>query len=308
MRTPMTLEVGGDQPGHAIDALVGAIDRVGSPACVGIDPVYEHLPAALTASHAAPTAALFEFTHSVLAAAAEAVAAVKFQSACFERYGHEGVAALEQAIAEAVRLGLFVILDAKRGDIGSTSDHYAAAVRRMGAHAVTVNGYLGPSGVRPFVESGLGVFVLVRTSNPDSDELQASRVADGRTVAQVVAGQVARLGAPTIGSRGLSGVGAVVGATKSSEGSSLRSVMPSQMFLVPGYGAQGGTADDVRALTRPDARSIGEMGVVVNASRSVIYAGSAETNWRVRIHEAALAFAKDVARLFEDSPRPAGTP
>ncbi|HRJ49571.1 MAG: orotidine-5'-phosphate decarboxylase [Phycisphaeraceae bacterium] len=297
MRTPTNPDPPGAPPGHAIDSLINAIDRVGSPACVGIDPVYENLPPALTASHATPTAALFEFTHSVLAAAAEAVAAVKFQSACFERYGHEGIAALEQAVAEAVRLGLFVILDAKRGDIGSTSDHYAAAVRRMGAHAVTVNGYLGPSGVRPFVGTGLGVFVLVRTSNPDSDELQSARVADGRTVAQVVAGQVAHLGRETIGSRGLAGVGAVVGATKSAEGSSLRSIMPDQMFLVPGYGAQGGTADDVRALTRKNARSIGQAGVVVNASRSVIYAGSGETNWRVRIHEAALAFARDVARI-----------
>lgn len=280
---------------HTIDALAEAIDRVGTPACVGIDPVYESLPVALRASHPAPTSAIVEFTHSVLAAAAGSVPAVKFQAACFERYGHEGYTALEQAVAEAVRLGLFVILDAKRGDIGSTSAHYAASVCRMGAHAVTVNGYLGPSGVLPFIEAGLGVFVLVRTSNPDSDQLQSARLEDGRTVAQLVADQVKQMGAAKVGGRGLSQVGAVVGATKSAEAMAMRSAMPNQMFLVPGYGAQGGTADDVRALVRPGARSMGDAGVIVNASRSVIYAGAAEPDWRVRMHDAAVAFARDVA-------------
>ncbi len=281
-----------------MDALVEAIDRVGSPACVGVDPVLEQLPAALRAAHGTPVEAIVEFTHSVLAAAAGAVCCVKFQAACFERYGHEGYAALEQSVAEAVRLGLFVILDAKRGDIGTTSSHYAAAASRMGAHAITVNGYLGPSGVRPFVEAGLGVFVLVRTSNPDSDLLQSARLADGRTVAEVVAAQVVELGSHTMGRRGLAQVGAVVGATKSAEGTSLRGAMPQQMFLVPGYGAQGGTAADVRALVRPGARSIGEAGVIVNASRSVIYAGAGEPDWRSRMHEAALAFGRDVAGIF----------
>lgn len=281
--------------GNAMETLGAAIDRVGSPACVGVDPVYENLPAALRASHPSPPSAIVEFTHSVLAASAECVPAVKFQSACFERYGHEGYSALEQAVAEAVRLGMFVILDAKRGDIGTTSSHYAAAARAMGAHAITVNGYLGPSGVAPFIEAGLGVFVLVRTSNPDSDLLQTARTTDGRTVAEVVASQVAQMGRE--GPRGLSQVGAVVGATKSSEGRALRGIMQNQMFLVPGYGAQGGTADDVRALVRPGARTVGEAGVVVNASRSVIYAGAGESDWRSRMHDAAVAFAKDVAGI-----------
>ncbi len=283
---------------HRTDALVEAIDRIGSPVCVGVDPVLESLPAALRSAHSTPVAAIVEFTHSVLAAAAGAVPAVKFQSACFERYGHEGWTALEQAIAEAVRLGLVVILDAKRGDIGSTSAHYAAAAARTGAHAITVNGYLGPSGVQPFVDAGLGVFVLVRTSNPDSDLLQGARLADGRTVAETLAGQVRALGAPRLGARGLSQVGAVVGATKSSDGRALRGLMPEQVFLVPGYGAQGGTAQDVRALVRPGARTAGESGVIVNASRSVIYAGAGEPDWRTRMHDAAVEFARDVARVL----------
>ncbi|MCC6427190.1 MAG: orotidine-5'-phosphate decarboxylase [Phycisphaerales bacterium] len=281
-----------------MDRLAAEINRIGSPVCVGVDPVLENLPAPLRSSHGTPVGAIVEFTHSVLAAAAGAVPAVKFQAACFERYGHEGYAALEQAIAEAERLGLFVILDAKRGDIGTTSEHYAASVVRMGAHAITVNGYLGPSGVKPFVDAGLGVFVLVRTSNADSDQLQGSKLADGRTVAEVMAEQVASIGRDRMGSCGLSQVGAVVGATKSAEGKALRAAMSGQMFLVPGYGAQGGTAEDVRALVRAGARSIGESGVIVNASRSVIYAGASETDWRTRMHDAAVAFAGDVAGIF----------
>ncbi|MCK6476378.1 MAG: orotidine-5'-phosphate decarboxylase [Phycisphaerales bacterium] len=285
-------------PGHAMDALCDAIHKAGTPACVGVDPVLESLPASVVAGQPGPVAAIVEFTYSVLAGAAGAVPAVKFQAACFERYGHEGYAALEQAVDEARRLGLYVILDAKRGDIGTTSEHYAASVVRMGAQAITVNGYLGPSGVKPFVEAGLAVFVLVRTSNADSDLLQAARLADGRTVAQVMAEQVSHLGAGRVGTGGLSQVGAVVGATKSAEAQMLRAAMPDQMFLVPGYGAQGGTAADVKALVRPGAASMGAAGVIVNASRSVIYAGAAEPDWRVRMHDAALAFAKDVASIL----------
>lgn len=283
--------------GNAADQLCDAIDRVGSPACVGVDPVFELLPTALRAAHGGEVGAIAEFAHSILAASAGVVPAVKFQSACFERYGSEGVAALEQAVREAVGLGLFVVLDAKRGDIGASAVHYAAAAVRLGVQAITVNGYLGPSGVAPFLDAGLGVFVLVRTSNPDSDVIQAPRLADGRTVAENMAAHVAAQGEQHIGRRGMSNVGAVVGATKAADGQALRAIMPRQVFLVPGYGAQGGTADDVRALVRPGARRVGDAGVLVNASRSVIYAGSSEPDWRTKMHEAAAALARDVAAI-----------
>lgn len=271
------------------DRLQAAIDRAGAPVCVGLDPVAERLPEAVRAAHHDPLAGIAEFGRGVLHATAGITPAVKFQSACYERYGSRGVAVLEEHIAVARSLGLVIVLDAKRGDIGLSAAHYASAATRAGAHAVTVNGYLGPSGVEPFIEAGLGVFVLVRTSNPDSDALQAGRMADGRTVACVVAEQVAALGRSRLGACGLSDVGAVVGATKAVEGRELRRAMPDQVFLVPGYGAQGGTADDVRALLRPDKR-----GVLVTASRSVIYPETAGP-WQTAISDAAKRMREEIS-------------
>lgn len=276
---------------HPADLLCARIDAVGSPVCVGLDPVLESLSAEVRARHHEPLAAIAEFCRGVLIAVAGLAAAVKFQSACFERYGSRGVALLEEEIAHAAALGLVVVLDAKRGDIGVSSSHYATGVRRCGAHFVTVSGYLGASGIVPFLEAGLGVFVLVRTSNPDSDAVQAARIADGRSVAELIADMTAELGRARAGSAGLSSVGAVVGATKSAEAAALRARMPDQVFLVPGYGAQGGTAEDIRAMLRPDRR-----GVLVTASRSVIYAArQGEERWDAAVARAAAAFSKDVA-------------
>lgn len=280
---------------HFADVLSAAIGRVGSPVCVGLDPVLESLPAEVRARHHEPLGAVAEFCRGVLRAAAGAAPAVKFQSACFERYGHRGVAVMEEQIAEAVRLGLVVVLDAKRGDIGISAAHYAAGIARTGAHAVTVSGYLGTSGVTPFLDAGLGVFVLVRTSNPDSDAVQGPRLADGRTVGELLADQVAALGESRVGARGLSSVGAVVGATKAGEGAALRARMPRQVFLVPGYGAQGGTAEDVRALLTPDRR-----GVLVTASRSVIYAPPAPgEDWQPSVAAATKRLAAEIAAIVK---------
>ncbi|MFZ4574110.1 MAG: orotidine-5'-phosphate decarboxylase [Phycisphaerales bacterium] len=270
------------------DVLTDAIRRHGSPACVGLDPVLENLPQAVRATHHEPLAAIREFSHGVVRAVAGVVPALKPQSACFERYGAAGVSVLEEIVAEAVRLGMVVVWDAKRGDIGTTSAHYAAAAVRLGAQSVTVNGYLGRSGIAPFLERNLGVFVLVRTSNPDSDELQAQVLADGRTVAQAMADQVASIGAAVRGACGMSAVGAVVGATKSAEARELRERMPDQYFLVPGYGAQGGTAEDIRGMLRPDRG-----GVLVTASRSVIYA-KGETEWFESVRGAAVKLADEL--------------
>jgi orotidine-5'-phosphate decarboxylase len=277
---------------HFADMLHESIARRGSPVCVGLDPVLESLPAEVRSRHHEPLEAIAEFCRGVLRAVAPHVPAVKFQSACFERFGSRGVALLEQEIAEATRLGLAVVLDAKRGDIGISAAHYAASAKRAGAHAITVSGYLGMSGVTPFLDAGLGVFVLVRTSNPDSDAVQAPALADGRSVAEMLAGHVASLGAARRGSHGLSDVGAVVGATKSAEGQRLRQAMPDQVFLIPGYGAQGGTAADVRALLRPGTRD----GVLVTASRSVIYAAGPGP-WTESIAGAAASLAAEIAAV-----------
>jgi orotidine-5'-phosphate decarboxylase len=282
---------------HVADRLADAMDGAGSPVCVGLDPVLERLPEQVRAEHWEPTRAISAFCRGVIDAVAPSVGIVKPQSACFERYGAPGVQALERVIEHARERGLAVILDAKRGDIGVSAEHYAAAALHMGAHAITVNAYLGPSTVEPYLDAGLGVFVLVRTSNRDSDLVQARELADGGTVAEMMASQVEALGRGRCGERGLSGVGAVVGATKASDGRALRAIMADQPFLVPGYGAQGGTAEDIRAMLRPGATTPGESGVVVNASRSVIFPG-APGDWRDAVARAASGFAADVRAVL----------
>lgn len=285
------------------DVLSSAIDRVGSPVCVGIDPVLESLPTEVRARHHEPTQAVAEFCRGVLHAVGKGgsggpiVPAVKFQSACFERFGHKGVAVLEEAIVEAVGLGLVVVLDAKRGDISTTAAHYAASAKRTGAHSITVNGYLGRSGITPFLDAGLGVFVLVRTSNPDSDAIQSHRLSDGRTVAEMMADEVAAIGREHRGTSGLSNVGAVVGATKSGEAKALRARLRDQFFLIPGYGAQGGKAEDVRDMMR-DGKTPGTRGVLVTASRSVIYA-SGGGSWTEAVRGAAEKLAAEVRAIVQ---------
>lgn len=280
-------------PGAAADRLQQAMRRAGTAACVGIDPSMDLMPESL---RALPTLeALRAFAAGVVDAASGVVGVVKPQSACFERFGSAGVAELERCVSRAKDRGLFVILDAKRGDIGSTSAHYAAAAASMGADAVTVNGYLGTSGIEPFLDAGLMVFVLVRTSNPDSDLVQSCELAAGGSVAGRVADLVSRLGSGRAGAAGLSGVGAVVGATKAADGSDLRARMPDQCFLVPGYGAQGGTIDQVRSLRR--AR--GAAGVVVNASRSVTYPPLAGRAWPEAVRAAVTALAGELSGLVE---------
>jgi len=280
---------------HFADRLAAAIAKTGSPSCVGLDPVLESLPTEVRARHHEPLAAIGEFCHGVLQAVAGIVPAVKFQSACFERYGSRGVALLEELAVEANRLGLVIVYDAKRGDIGTTSAHYAACAKRLGAHSITANGYLGKSGLTPFLDAELGLFILVRTSNPDSDEIQGNSLADGRTVGGMLADFVAALGKSTVGACGLSNVGAVVGATKSGEAIALRKRMPDQVFLIPGYGAQGGTAQDIRDMRRA-GQSPHLAGVLVTASRSVIYANpAAGQSWSDAISAGAKQLSKEIA-------------
>lgn len=283
---------------HPADLLADRIDAAGSPVCVGLDPVHAQLPADVRARHHEPLSAIAEFCRGVIHAIAGRIPAVKLQSACFERYGGKGVALLDECISEAAAAGLFVVLDAKRGDIGISASHYAAGAARAGAHAVTVNGYLGRSGVEPFLEAGLLTFVLVRTSNPDSDAVQGLMLADGRTVAQMMADHTEQLGSARRGTRGLAASGAVVGATKATDAAALRARMPNQVFLIPGYGAQGGTANDIRAMLRPGARTAGDAGVLVTASRSVIYAAvEAGQSWSDAVRASAEKLATEVRTI-----------
>lgn len=278
------------------DRLAEAIDATGSPVCVGLDPVLDRLPGSVRSGASSDEGAIEAFCEGVLGAVAGVVPVVKVQAACFERYGSSGWAVLERVVGVARERGLLVVLDAKRGDIGLTAGHYAAGVSRLGADAVTVSPYLGTGTLVPFMEAGLGVFVLVRTSNPEGDGLQTATLEDGSSVASLVGGQVASLGEGAVGRRGLSDVGAVVGLTKAEEGALLRGVMPDQVFLLPGYGAQGGDAAGLSRLVRAGAGSVGEAGVLVTASRSVIYAGGTGEGWASSVREAAEGMAGGVRR------------
>jgi len=198
--------------------------------------------------------------------------AVKPQSAFFEARGADGVRSFERACEYARDAGLLVIADVKRGDIASTARAYADAAFAH-ADAATVSPYLGGDSVEPFLDrcrrDGKGIFVLVKTSNPGSGDVQDALLADGRRVWELVAERVAAWGASLVGDHGLSDVGAVVGATYPEEVASARELLPHAPFLLPGVGAQGGTVEDVAA-----AFAAGPAAGLVSASRSVIFADS----------------------------------
>lgn len=271
------------------DILVEAVDALGTPACVGLDPVVERMPFQVED----PVEALRTFSLGVVETVSGIAPVVKPQSACYERYGSAGVAVLEQTCRAARDAGLVVVLDAKRGDIGISARHYAAAASGLGAHAVTVNGYLGPSSVEPYLEAGLGVFVLVRTSNDDSNAVQSLGLVDGRTVAELMADLTVALGERAFRQQPYSNVGAVVAATKPQDARRLRGRLPRTMLLVPGYGAQGGSLETVKPLLDDHAG-----GVLITASRSVIYPGLDTEDWKGAIRDAAVAFADEVRPLW----------
>ena len=282
---------------HAADHLVARVAQVNAATCVGLDPVLDRLPAALRpadGSDAAACASAIEaFSVGVIDSVHESCAAVKIQAACYERYGAAGFAAMARVLAHARASGLAVVYDAKRGDIGISAEHYANGARAFGAHWTTINAYLGSDGIAPFLAGGQGAFALVRTSNPSGDALQTLPLADGRTIAEAVGDLVSKLGEASIGAAGFSALGAVVGATKRAEIASLRARMPRTIFLVPGYGAQGGTADDVRA-----AFTRGNQGALITASRSVIYPSApASDDWRGAIRAAATQFAREIRAI-----------
>jgi len=269
---------------NAMARLADSIDNARSVACIGIDPVFDKLPDEL--KEVEPPLAIAMFAKVVLDHIHDAAGVVKFQSACFERYGQIGYAVLERSVAHAKSLNLTVILDAKRGDIGSSADHYAAGAKTMGADFITCSPYMGRSSIQPFLGAGLGVFALCKTSNPDAQELQSPELTSA--VASMITG---------LGNQ----VGAVVGATNTPEETqALRAIMPDAMFLVPGVGVQGGTIEDVRAMTRPHATKHSELGVCINASRSVLYPTPKDDEpWHDTVKHAAESFAASCRSLLQ---------
>lgn len=268
-----------------IGRLNAAILRKRNGVVVGLDPRFADLPDELQAKYRAQgdsfttkAAAFEEFSKRIIDVVASLVPAVKPQAAFFEELGPAGCTAFANVIHHARRAGLIVICDAKRGDIGSTAEAYARgylagedpAAAPWGADALTVNAYLGRDTLQPFIDvaqqRGGGLYVLVRTSNPGSGVFQ-DRVSDGLTLYRHVAAVVEQINQETRGTESYGSFGAVVGATYPQEIVELRAAMPHTQFLVPGYGSQGGTAQDVAAAF--DSQGL---GAVVNSSRGIIFA------------------------------------
>ncbi|MBA4191051.1 MAG: orotidine-5'-phosphate decarboxylase [Planctomycetaceae bacterium] len=287
------------------DRLAEAVRRKG-PLCVGIDPRWESLPKAFRdAPPPTPTddrlLTIAQLTATFCIRVMELVApfagVVKPQSAFFELLGKWGFYSQQAVLQRATAMGFVTILDAKRGDIASTATAYADAAFagcKIGdvtfpiwdADSLTINPYLGRDAVEPFLAAAKaanrGVFVLVRTSNPGSGLFQDLKC-DGKPLYRHVAAAVAEWNASTIGECGLGDVGAVVGATHPRELVELRAELPNVWFLVPGYGAQGGTAADVRAAYRPDG-----LGAVVNSSRGITFPFHPDDpDWEAKVVAAA---------------------
>jgi orotidine-5'-phosphate decarboxylase len=274
---------------HFADALTAKIKKI-SPVCVGLDPDRSKLPEGIDRS----PQGVEIFCRGIIDAVSGIASCIKPQLAFFEVFGWEGMRVFWDVCAYAKSQGLMVIADGKRNDIGSTCDAYAEAYlgSEKPVDALTVNPYLGSDGVQPFVtqatKNDKGIFVLVKTSNPSSGELQDLPIGDEvlhEHLAQLVEGWGAEHLAPETK---FSCVGAVVGATYPEELPYLRTLMPHAIFLIPGYGAQGGTAEDIVRGFLSDGT-----GAIVNASRSIIHASSGN-DWQDAARKAAENMAKEI--------------
>lgn len=278
------------------DRLASAVRSRKTPVLVGLDPRLDQLPEGLRPSDTSPQSAArayLRFCQEILDVVASRVAVVKPQAAFFEELGPAGMQALAEVIQHARQRGLLVIVDGKRNDIGSTAEAYArgylGACSAWAADALTVSPYLGDDSLTPFVdvarETGSGIFVLVKTSNPGGKTFQDQNVGTGPLYASV-GSLTESLAAASAGASGYGAVGAVVGATYPAQLAELRAAMPHTWFLVPGFGAQGGSAQDVAAGFDPSG-----LGAIVNNSRGIIFAHraaryrdrfasrGAESNW-----------------------------
>jgi orotidine-5'-phosphate decarboxylase len=253
------------------DRLLVSVEKSGTPCMIGLDPRLHDVPIALREN--SPRDTIISVNSAIIEALHNRVPAVKLQIAFYEQHGSGGIAALEESIRLAKARKLIVVIDAKRSDIASTAEAYANAFLGSGqggfdVDAITVSPFLGRDSLMPFVracnEHQKGIFVLVKTSNPGSSDLQDLSLDTGERVYERLAGFVSELGSSLIGRMGYSSVGAVVGATFAQEAHLLRRLMPHSLFLVPGYGAQGGSARDAANCFDANRR-----GAIVNATRAI---------------------------------------
>ena len=304
-----------------IQQLIEKIQKTKAPICVGLDPmlsyVPEHVKGKAFKEHGetleGAAEAIWQFNKEIVHHTWHLIPSVKPQIAMYEQFGLPGLAVYKKTVDYCQEKGLVVIGDAKRGDIGSTSAAYATAhigkvqvgenvFQGFGTDFLTVNPYFGTDGVKPFVEAcnanDKGIFILVKTSNPSSGEFQ-DRLIDGRPLYEWVAEKVVEWGSSSMDGD-YSNVGAVVGATYPEMSRILRGLMPHTYFLVPGYGAQGGTAEDLKPCFNEDG-----LGAIVNSSRGIIaayrqekYAKFGPEHFGEASRQAVLDMAADISRVL----------
>ncbi len=310
---------------HFADRLYDAVQTKKTSLIVGLDPVYSRLPQAIRGHRemndeydaAAAVDAIFDFCTQTMRIVAPMVPAIKMNIAFFEKYLWEGIETYYNLITEADDLGLEIIGDVKRGDIGHTAEQYAAAHLEnpelagledtLAPDAITINGYAGGDGIEPFAvmadKQGKGVFVLVRTSNPSAEAIQDFADAEGKKLYEKVAEIVAEAADKDerIADCGYSNIGMVVGGTSPEVTTALRHKYDKVWFLVPGYGSQGASAADCVRFCKPDGS-----GALINASRSIIYAYEKPKykeqfgdDWKRCIEQAVIDAKVDLANAMQ---------
>lgn len=303
-----------------IDRLIDKINEMHNPTLIGLDPKIDFVPSFIKEKSfkeygvnlKGVCEAILEFNKKIIDAVYDIVPAVKPQLAYYEMYGLEGLRVFYETVAYAGGKGMLVVVDGKRNDIGSTAEAYSTAylgktaidgeLREpvLDADALTVNPYLGYDGIKPFLDDcrnyGKGIFILVKTSNKSSGQVQDLLTEQGRSIYEIMADYVDEWGKGLVGKYGYSSVGAVVGATYPNQAKVLRKIMKHAYILVPGYGAQGGTAMDVAHSFQSDG-----LGAIVNASRSLMCAYQSDL-WKGEYGEAKFADASraEAIRMRED--------
>ena len=289
---------------NAIDKLIDKIKEMNNPTVIGLDPRYDMIPKCIKEKYAENISgacdAIFEFNKRLIDATYDIIPAVKPQIAFYEMFGLEGIRTFNETCKYAKEKGMYVIADIKRGDIGTTAQGYSNAFigktpigeieySIYDVDFVTLNPYMGIDAIKPFIEDckkyGKGMFVLVKTSNKSSGDLQDLKLENGKTIYETVADLVNEWGKDSIGRYGYSAVSAVVGATYPKQMEDLRKIMPAGFFLIPGYGAQGGKAEDIALGFDKNG-----IGGIVNASRSLMCAYKSD-RWKDKYTEEQFAEA-----------------
>ena len=300
---------------NAIDRLIDKIKETGNPTVMGLDPRYEMLPECVTNKYPktleGAAQAIIEYNKALVDETCDIIPAIKPQIAFYEMFGVPGMKAFEETCKYAKEKGMIVIVDAKRGDIGSTAAGYSNAYlgkTKIGdmeeaifdVDFITVNPYMGTDCVKPFIEDckkyNKGLFILVKTSNPSSGELQDIKLESGEEVYTNVAKLVEKWGEELRGEYNYSSIAAVVGATYPKQLEDIRKTAPHTFFLIPGYGAQGGKPEDIAIGFDKNG-----LGGIVNASRSLMCAYKSD-RWKDEFQESdyAKATRAEAIRMKEE--------